>query len=229
MNMSIVSTVLLLLLVPSSSSSSSDTNFLRGRRRQLQNILSVGPPLTSGCPQIAPQHKDTCTQSQQQKCRYPILGIIDEKAAAANNSENSFESFWTCNCDSQDGKYSCAKQAVLFLEPVSAPAPAPVYAPAPVPSPTPVSSFTEAPVPAPVPVTQGRISGPNTVQQTILNGPINTEADTCPFEPPNSDDTCSGSSAFSWRQCIYAIAGEYNIYWTCNCGADSLFHCAKRG
>ena len=63
----------------------------------------------------------------------------------------------------------------------------------------------------------------------ILNGSINTEADTCPFEPPNSDDTCYSCYAFSWRQCMYAIVGGSNIYWTCNCGADSLFHYAKRG
>ena len=90
-----------------------------------------------------------------------------------------------------------------------------------------------APVPVaiPVPAPQGIdvVSSSSFVPQIILNGPINTEADTCPFEPPNSDDTCYGSYAFSWRQGIYAIVGESNIHWTCNCGADSLFHCAKRG
>ena len=71
-----------------------------------------------------------------------------------------------------------------------------------------------APVPVaiPVPAPQGiDVASSSFVPQIILNGPINTEADTCPFEPPNSDDTCYGSYAFSWRQGIYAIVGESNI------------------
>jgi hypothetical protein len=65
----------------------------------------------------------------------------------------------------------------------------------------------------------------------ILNDPINTEADTCPYPPPYSDDICFGSSEgiTTWKQCVYKIVGESNLHWTCNCGADSVFDCAKRG
>ena len=69
------------------------------------------------------------------------------------------------------------------------------------------------PVAVPVPVPQGiDVASSSFVPQTILNGSINTEADRCLFEPPNSDDTCyNGSYAFSWRQGIDVIVGESNI------------------
>jgi hypothetical protein len=339
---------------------------------QEDESISVGPPLTIGCPQIAPKQNDTCTEYQQQ-CRYPILSI-DEKAASLYL--NPFKSFWTCNCNSQDGKYNCAVRcdgndcdvpvnqnqnpspdpdpaattpvtvttppaigddvpvvdvlvscpdgypftgtpctaSQLFCgvyqisipeegaisyqacscdqmtslfdcfelerlfpksdapvlsttapvpEPVPAttapvptpvpgasvaviatiaPVPAPVpatTAPVPVPVPVPVPATTATvPVPVPVPVLQDndaevlstKVRDP-ALPQNILDGPINNEADTCPFQPPVSFNECFGSSEGSttWIQCIYAIEGELRDYWTCNCGADSIFFCAKRG